>query len=119
MANAIDNFIEFQSSNYRRRIESMGPDDLYEEHKLIKRKLVGISATLATSVAAMPVTLVSAFPAGIAARRIDVNKQRLDIIEARLAQMGWSGHDLDAQDIFGALPGAIVSHFAPGAEHVV
>ncbi|KAK3389876.1 hypothetical protein B0H63DRAFT_507358 [Podospora didyma] len=118
LSSAIDNFFEFQSSDYERRIESMKEIELREEHKLIKRKLVVASSALATSVAAIPATFISAVPAVIATRRIDVNSQRKEI-EAKLAWEGWRGHDLNAKDIFyGALPGAVASHI-PGAGHFV
>lgn len=120
LAHGVDNFIEFQSTDYRRQIERMDEDQLRAEHQRIKRKLVSISTALAASTVAIPSTLVSALPAGVSARRLDVNTQRKEIIEARLAEKGWAGHELNAKDIFyGALPGAVVSHFAPGSEHLV
>lgn len=120
LADGVDNFIEFQSTNYRRQIERMNEDQLRAEHQRITRKLVSILTALGVSTAAIPSTLVSAIPAGISARRLDVNTQRKEIIEARLAQKGWAGHELNAKDmLYGVLPGAVVSHIAPGSEHLV
>ncbi|KAH0563236.1 hypothetical protein GP486_002204 [Trichoglossum hirsutum] len=118
---SIDQFLEFRPDAYRAEVAGLREESLRELHKRIQRKLVGAGTQTAIGIAAaIPTGGVSLIGSIVGGRRINVNQQRCNVIEALLKERGWSGHDFQMKDfIIGAAPGAIAVTLAPGADHAV
>ena len=117
---SIDQFLEFRPSAYKAEISGLSETELRALHKRIQRKIVGAGTQTGLGAIAAPATAgLSLIGSGIGARRLDVNTQRCDLIEARLREKGWTGHDFGFKDVIvGAGPGAVATILAPGADHV-
>jgi hypothetical protein len=118
---SIDQFVDFQPTAYKCEIAPLNETQLRALHKRIQRKVVGAVAGAGLSAWAVPATAgLSLIGTGIAARRIDVNRQRCDIIEERLREKGWHGNDFGLGDIaWGVAPVGLAAALAPGADHFV
>ncbi|KAK1759927.1 hypothetical protein QBC47DRAFT_458116 [Echria macrotheca] len=116
---SIDQFFDFSPAVYRREIEPLSEPQLRRLHAQIQRKVLGSTVGAGASVAAAPATLGASLAlTAISARRMDVNSQRLDVIEARLREKGWTGNDFDMGDFLLGVGPVALGHLIPGADHV-
>jgi hypothetical protein len=117
---SIDQFLDFKPDAYRAEIAGLEEEQLRGLHKRIQRKLVGAGTQTAIGIgAAIPSGGLSLLGSLVGGRRISVNQQRCDIIEALLRERGWRGHDFQLKDLIkGAAPSAFAIVLAPGADHV-
>jgi hypothetical protein len=118
---SLGQFIDFEPDAYRAEIADLDEEQLRSLHKRIQRKLVSAGAQTGVGLGAAGSTGgISLFGSAIGGRRLIVNSQRCEIIEARLQEKGWSGHDLKVKDLAcGAAPSIITFGLAPGADHAV
>jgi hypothetical protein len=99
MEKKFDRFCHLDEDEYWREICAMSELELRAEHKLIQQNMLSASAGLgASGVAGMFLFPMWALTA-VHARRINVNSRQCDMIERRLAQKGWHGHDIRKRDL--------------------
>lgn len=90
-----ENFKHLDEGQYWSEICEMSEDRLRIEHKILQQTIVSAGAGAGASGVAGFFTLGAAWTlTAVNARRINVNSRQCDMVERRLAEMGWSGHDM-------------------------
>ncbi len=117
----LEQFFDVDSAAYGREISQLNQYQLYTLHKSLQRKEVGLMGTGVVGIAAAPYTaFLSLASSGIAARRLDVNTGRIEIVEARLRENHWAGHAFSPKDlVVGLAPGMAAITLVPGANHAL
>jgi hypothetical protein len=94
-----DRFQHLDEGEYWREICAMSETRLRAEHKIIQQNLVSAGAGAGASGVAGFFTFGLAWGlTAVNARRINVNSRQCDLIERRLREQGWSGHNMRKRD---------------------
>ena len=111
--------LDFSTYSYSQEVENMDEFQLTSIHKSLQQKLLGNKSATTTALAASFVHPLSLGAAALSGRQLYVNQQKREIVERRLEEKGWNGHDLRFKDVLiGVGPGAVAGAFAPGLDHV-
>jgi hypothetical protein len=94
-----DRFKHLDETEYWNEICAMSEARLRAEHKIIQQTVLSASAGAGASYAAGFFTMGLAWGVtAVNARRINVNIRQKDLIEKRLSEKGWNGHQLRKRD---------------------
>jgi len=102
LLNSLDDFAGgFSSESYACEIATLNQAQLTALHKRMLQKLLVTMALAAISIAGASATVgVSAvIGSAVAARRFHLNCQRILVVEARLREEGWDGHNFRKRGI--------------------
>lgn len=106
MGKSWEQFKHLDEAEYAQEIAPLSPEELTAEHGRITRKLIAASVGTGFGVIGLPASGgFSIIPTGIQGRRINVNRRRLKIIEARLAEIGAPKYHPHKRDF--AIPTAV------------
>lgn len=107
----IAQFFSFDPAEYRAEISSLSKEELQAEHARIKRRMLSAGTQIVAGGAGAAASGgTSLLFSVIGGRRVDVNSQRRDVIEALLNERGWEGRKLRFRDVAGAIGPKLLMH---------